>query len=164
MVTHNLKKRWNKAMTRDEKETGDRPTRESGLAKALNRLTAEQVSQISPKFIREIYAPGTVIIRQGEPPDRFYIIIRGQAEVSHQGQSGQRATVDRRVPGEYFGEIGLLHNQPRSATVAASAEGELELLALNREDFLALIDESRGTEAQVAQEMIRRLINLADFQ
>jgi CRP-like cAMP-binding protein len=84
--------------------------------------------------------------------------------VSHQGQSGQRATVDRRVPGEYFGEIGLLHNQPRSATVAASAEGELELLALNREDFLALIDESRGTEAQVAQEMIRRLINLADFQ
>ncbi len=150
-------------MTKEEKEAGQ-PIGDPRLVQALLRLTPEQVAQVSSKFTRETYAAGETIIRQGELPDRFYIVIRGQADVHHEGLSGRTAFVDRRVAGEYFGEIGLLNNQPRSATVSASPEGEVELLALNRQDFLDLIDESRATEAHVAQEMIKRLINLADFQ
>ena len=148
----------------DENNAGDRPEVDRDLARALPRLTAEQVAQLSPKFVRMTYGPGEVIIRQGDLPDRFYIMIRGRAEVWHEGLSGRTHTVEVRSPGDYFGEIGLLHNSPRSATVRAADEGEVEVLALEREAFQELIDESRATEAQVALEMTQRLIRLADYQ
>ena len=148
----------------DESKSSDKQEIDRDLARALPRLTAEQIAQLSPKFIRMTYAPGEVIIRQGDLPDRFYIIIRGRAEVWHEGLSGRTHTVEFRAPGDYFGEIGLLHNSPRSATVRATDEGEVEVLALDREAFQELIDESRATEAQVALEMTQRLIRLADFQ
>ena len=148
----------------DESKSSDKQEINQDLARALPRLTAGQIAQLSPKFIRMIYAPGEVIIRQGDLPDRFYIVIRGRAEVWHEGLSGRTHTVEVRGPGDYFGEIGLLHNSPRSATVRAAEEGEVEVLALDREAFQELIDESRATEAQVALEMTQRLIRLADFQ
>jgi len=148
----------------DESKSSDKQEIDRDLARALPRLTAEQIAQLSPKFIRMTYAPGEVIIRQGDLPDRFYIIIRGRAEVWHEGLSGRTHTVEFHAPGDYFGEIGLLHNSPRSATVRAADEGEVEVLALDREAFQELIDESRATEAQVALEMTQRLIRLADFQ
>ncbi len=151
-------------MARDEKGASGEPAVNLDLALALPKLTPEQVAQVSPKFIRETYAAGEAIIRQGEPPERFYIVIRGKTEVRHEGLSGHTETVTWRLPGEYFGEIGLLQNRPRSATVSASAEGEVELLVLSRQDFPDMLDESRATEAHVARDMIKRLISLADFQ
>ena len=137
---------------------------EQDLAQALPDLTAEQVAEVSPHLKREIYAPGTVIIRQDDAPDRFYIVIRGQAEVWHENLSGESETVNVIKPGEYFGEIGLLQNQPRTATVRAPAATEVEVLAMDHQDFQVVMDESRATEMHVAQEMIKRLINLASAQ
>lgn len=133
------------------------------LARALPRLTREQIAQVSPNFRRESYGPGQEIIRQGDPPERFYIVLRGQAEVLHDSLSGQRRQVDLREPGSTFGEIGLLKNRPRTATVRATDEGA-ELLVLEREDFLALVDDSRATETQVTQDLIRHMLNLAGYQ
>lgn len=148
----------------DEHEPTDKSRVDRDLARALPRLTAEQIAQLSPKFVRLTYAPGEIIIRQGDLPDRFYIMIRGRAEVWHEGLSGRTQPVETRSPGDYFGEIGLLHNRPRSATVRAAADSEVEVLALDRPAFQKLMDESRATEAQVALEMTQRLIRLADFQ
>lgn len=134
------------------------------LARALPRLTAEQIADVSPKLKRVSYGPGEEIVKQGEPSDRFYILLRGQAEVCHRGLSGRTESIDVRHPGEYFGEIGLLHDSPRSATVRASLDGEVEVLAMERADFQEMIDQSRGTESQVARDMIVRLIQLSDYQ
>ena len=157
-----LHEKWEIGMTGDENTAGS--DKSSELAHALPRLTAEEIAQVSPKLVRETYEPGEVIMRQGESPDRFYIIIRGNVEVLHENLSGEISTIAVRKPGEYLGEIGLLKHQPRSATVRAAEESTVELLAMNREDFEELIDESRATESQVAREMIQRLIILADFQ
>jgi len=134
------------------------------LASALPKLSAEQVAEVSPKLVRQTYAPGQVIINQGDAPDRFYIVIGGQAEVWHEGLSGNTDEIDIRKPGEYFGEVGLLQDRPRSATVRAPEDGQVEVLAMDRHDFLELMDESRATEMNVAQEMIQRLITLAEAQ
>ncbi|MFN2221681.1 MAG: cyclic nucleotide-binding domain-containing protein [Candidatus Promineifilaceae bacterium] len=134
------------------------------LAQALPKLTAEQVREVSPKLVRQIYEPGQVIINQGDAPDRFYIVIAGRAEVWHEGLSGQHGEIVTRKPGEYFGEVGLLQDRPRSATVRAPADSPVEVLAMDRQDFLDLMDESKATEMNVAQEMIQRLISLAEVQ
>jgi CRP-like cAMP-binding protein len=136
----------------------------SGLAHALPRLTTEQFSHVSPYFIRESFGPGQVIIQQGDMPDRFYILISGSAEVWHEDLNGGLHKIGTVEPGEYFGETGLIQNQPRSATIRVAGEGDAEALALDRQHFQAMMAESKATEAQLAREMIQRLINLSRSQ
>ncbi len=147
----------------DYSEEDEQVTREQ-VARALDRLSPRQVAELSPKFVRLRYAPGQVIIRQGEPADRFYIVTAGRAEIVHEDLGGDITALEPRLPGDYFGEIGLFRNQPRTATVRAPEDGEVEVLALDRDDFQELLKDSKATEAHVAQEMIRRLIQLADAQ
>ena len=83
-------------------------------------------------------AEGDVVIRQGDPADRFYIINSGRVRVTQDGAGGERVLRDM-GPDEVFGEIGLLRNSARTATVTAVGPGLL--LALDRDDFLELVAE-----------------------
>lgn len=83
---------------------------------------------------------GTAVVREGEPSDRFYVIVAGRVEVT---QGGRHLRVEG--PGEFFGEIGLLRDVPRTATVTALED--VEMLSLTREDFLGAV---HGTDASMA--------------
>ncbi|MDX1616204.1 MAG: cyclic nucleotide-binding domain-containing protein [Candidatus Promineifilaceae bacterium] len=137
---------------------------EQHLLQALPKLTPEEVAKVSPRLKRQRFGSGAVVISQGDDPDRFYIVIDGEAEVVHEGLSGRTATVDVCRPGDYFGEAGLLQNRPRNSTVRVPEGGFLEVLAMERDDFLAMLRESKATEMHVAQEMLQRLIELASAQ
>jgi MFS family permease len=97
------------------------------LEAAAGRLVAEPVTA------------GTVVIRQGDPSDRFYIIETGSFAVD---QIDPGTGLSRRLrvmgPDEVFGELGLMHGAPRSATVTAESDGQL--LALSGPDFLELLN------------------------
>lgn len=84
-------------------------------------------------------AAGAVVIRQGEPADRFYVIESGRYAVD-QLDPGTKLQRRLRVlgPDDVFGELGLMHNAPRSATVTAETDGRL--LALDGPDFLELLN------------------------
>jgi MFS family permease len=87
--------------------------------------------------------PGDVVIRQGDEADRFYVIVDGEVEVTQRDPDGGPPRVLRRmVPKDVFGEIGLLSEVPRTATVTAASR--LTLLALDKPDFLALVESSPG--------------------
>jgi MFS family permease len=86
-------------------------------------------------------AAGDVVIREGDDGDRFYVIDTGAVDVS---QDGRPRRTER--TGEFFGEIALLRDVPRTATVVAAAPGTL--LALDRDDFLgAVTGEDRSVDA-----------------
>ncbi len=84
-------------------------------------------------------AAGTVVIREGDPADRFYIIGSGRFAVD-QLDPGTQLPRRLRVmgPDEVFGELGLMHSAPRSASVTAASDGQL--LALDGPDFLELLN------------------------
>jgi hypothetical protein len=80
---------------------------------------------------------GEPVVRQGDPADRFYIIESGSFTVTQAGPSGEPVVLRQLGPDDVFGELGLLNRTPRTATVTASTDGLL--LALDRDDFLALV-------------------------
>jgi MFS family permease len=92
--------------------------------------------------VQRVHA-GDVVIRQGEPPDRFYVIADGSFGVTQAG-SGQGGQQHLRTlgPDAIFGEIGLLTGKPRSATVTAETDGTL--LVLDGAEFLELVGSGPG--------------------
>ncbi len=83
------------------------------------------------------FAAGEVIIRQGEPGSRFYVITEGEAEVLKRGADGVDRHVVKLGPGRYFGEVALLRGARRSATVRALSD--LAVVSLDRKDFGTLV-------------------------
>ncbi len=86
------------------------------------------------------------IVREGEPGDRFYIIESGEVEVLSDGR-----VINVEGPGEYFGEISLLRDVPRTATVRA--QDDVELRALERDDFIAAVT-GHAVSSEVADSIV----------
>jgi MFS family permease len=111
------------------------PVKEIGLLRGIPIFTP-----LGPPALEELAArldpveleAGVDVFRQGDPGERFYIVDEGEVEVRVDG------TVVRRLgPGEYFGEIALLRDVPRTATVTAQKPGRL--YALDRDEFIAAV-------------------------
>jgi len=81
----------------------------------LAGLPGETLVKLSKRMEREEIAPGTTVVREGEPGDRFYVLFAGMLSVSWRTM-GRR---DMLRPGDYFGEVSLAMNVPRTATVTA---------------------------------------------
>ncbi|KAF5396298.1 cAMP-dependent protein kinase regulatory subunit, partial [Paragonimus heterotremus] len=80
------------------------------------------------------FEDGEVVVRQGEPGEDFFIITEGIAKVLQQpSESGDPVEVGKLRPSDYFGEIALLLDRPRAATVVA--QGPLRCVKLDRKRF-----------------------------
>jgi CRP-like cAMP-binding protein len=100
----------------------DHPTLEA----LASRLTEEHVDA------------GTVVVRQGAAPDDFFVVVEGTLDVASSGGKAQRPTKIRSLaPGDVFGEIGLVEQRPRTATVTATSAATL--YRIPGEDFLTLV-------------------------
>jgi CRP-like cAMP-binding protein len=78
-------------------------------------LPGQTLAKLAQRMEREEVAPGTALVREGDPDDRFYVLLSGMLAVS------QRAAGARSVlrPGDYFGEVAPTMSVPRTATVSA---------------------------------------------
>ncbi|HZG36042.1 MAG TPA: cyclic nucleotide-binding domain-containing protein [Gaiellaceae bacterium] len=112
-------------------------------------LSIAAKERVAARLVPLAVAPGEVVIGAGEAGDRFYIVEEGELSVS-------AATSPLRA-GDYFGEIALLRDVPRTATVTALTE--TRLVALTREEFLAALtghDAARAAGEAVAAERLAR--------
>ena len=91
-----------------------------------------------PAFSRfaKKFEPGSVIISEYEPGDCFYLIQSGQVQLV-KCVNGQKKNLDILMPSEFFGEMAILENTPRSATCIAI--DNVEVLEFNKENFEILI-------------------------
>ena len=78
-------------------------------------LAGETLAKLADRMRREEVAAGTALVREGDPGDRFYVLVSGVARVS-QHELGERSVLRA---GEYFGEVALTMGIPRTATVTA---------------------------------------------
>src|SRR5947208_3502102 len=117
------------------------------LERAFPSEPRDVVAQTASKAELQVYAPGDIVLKEGEAADRFYMIIKGEAEATQRGPDGSQVVINRFGPGDYFGEVGLLNDAPRLATVRAKTS--LEVMALDRDTFARLMKSSQAPEDEV---------------
>ena len=110
----------------------------------FNDVDASTLAELATLFASEQVPEERDIICEGDPGDRFYILVRGKAEVL---KASKRAAVLQ--DGDYFGEIALLSNRPRNATVRSLTA--CVCLTLQRDRFRAMLDRSAPLRERMEQ-------------
>jgi len=110
----------------------------------LKCLNHHEVSKLSELLQSHLYNKDEVIITQGQPGDKFYILEDGTCSAFISGTEGEKKVKDYEKQGEYFGEIALLKEVPRKATVRATGSGAT-VLWISKEDFIAVLGPIQGS-------------------
>jgi CRP-like cAMP-binding protein len=116
----------------------------------FSELTDEELAQVARLFKKRSFAPGETVAREGSGGGAFYLIESGTASVSVAGR--ERSALG---PGDYFGEIALIDEGARSATI--TAVDELACYGLTYWDFRPLVQGHAGICWKLLQFMVARL-------
>lgn len=114
----------------------------------FERLSADETRQLADRFALENAAPGTVLLREGEPGRGLSVLLRGRCSVFHRDAGGAEKHLPDMAEGALFGEISLLKGTPATATVRA--EVPCLLLFLDRASFQSHFMRNAAVAAQVA--------------
>ena len=120
----------------------------------LTDLPVEQVETVDAEMRAMEHSAGDVIVRAGGPADKFLIVVEGEVEVVPED-----GAPTAHGPGSFFGEMAILRDTPRAATVRARTD--VKLLAMERDTFRDMVAQSLGTTADFDEIIAARLKALA---
>lgn len=126
------------------------------VAHALHMLTHSQLLKITHQVESRSYAPGSTIARQGAVEDGLYIIGKGKVEVLHQADQPHLSLTGYILPGDCFSDLEIVETQDCDLTFRASLDGPVEALALSRDDFYTLMNQSSTAAYTLRQAAIQR--------
>ena len=116
----------------------------------FSECSRKELKAIS-KLVTPVEIPaGKVLVKEGDPGREFMIIVSGTATVRRNGRK-----VDTLGPGDFFGELAVLVGVPRTATVTADTDMTVE--AMNRQEFSSLLDESPAMAKKILTAAVKRL-------
>ncbi len=120
----------------------------------FENLKKRQIHDLGRLFIERACAPGEVIVPQGRDGYGFFIIASGKADAVREKADGSKAVVNTFGPGDFFGELALLDNGPRTASVIATEP--TECLILPRENFLGVLKRDGEMAVDIMVELAKR--------
>jgi len=121
------------------------------LFEGLSRKELAEVARVTEDL--EVPA-GEVLCEEGETGQEFFVIVEGKTDVISKGKR-----IAARGGGDFVGEIALLQDTKRTATVTAKTP--LRLFVLTRQDFRRLVDSNPSVERKVMQALARRVVELS---
>ena len=128
-------------------------------ATVLGQLPQEKWDELARAVEDLVVAPGTVIFRQGDPGDKFYLIRTGRVRVFRQ-DAGLETELAVLQAGDDFGEMALFMDEPRMATVAALEE--TRLMVLSKEQFQSILKDFPNVTFAFVRQMSERLLRNAN--
>ena len=123
------------------------------IPRAFPGITPDEVQALIAHSQVHSYPAKTVLCRENKTETTFYMILEGEVEVTKNINQSEERLLKTLRPGDFFGEMGLIHNAPRAATVTAKTN--LVALELEKEAF----DEVLKNSASVSMAMVREISN-----
>ena len=121
----------------------------------FSELSDEDISSLAHLALRKRYPKDTVVFFENEEGDFFFTILEGRIKVTILGDDGREVILSVLGSGDFFGEMALLDNEPRSATAIAVEESEL--LSLHRTDFQSVLNDNRSITSALIRVLSARL-------
>ncbi len=118
-------------------------------------LTATERATLQKGAQMRSYRRGEVIVRQGQPGESFFVIVRGRVAVTILSPEGREVVVGILAEGDHFGEMSLVDDEPRSATVVAQERADLAVLS--RDVFFELLRSNFTLTRALLRAFSRRL-------
>jgi CRP/FNR family cyclic AMP-dependent transcriptional regulator len=113
----------------------------------FSELSDPDVASLAQLMTRRKYPKDGVVFFENEEGDSFFMIVEGRIKVTILGDDGREVILSMLGPGDFFGEMALLDNEPRSATAIAAEDSEL--LCLSRSDFQGVATKRSITSALI---------------
>jgi CRP-like cAMP-binding protein len=123
----------------------------------FRQLQPDELVQLARDLRSQPFGPGEALCRQGESADSLYIVRSGRVHVRVQADGAEKE-VAQLGPGSYFGEMGLMTGEPRTATVVA--EGHVDALRLGKEPFRRLLANRPELAESIAEVLAHRRVEL----
>ena len=117
-------------------------------------LKSRQLERLAARFVERSYPAGKAIVTQGMGGEGFFIVVSGKAEAVREKQDGTKVVVNTFGPGDYFGEMALLDEGIRTASVIT--QENTECLILTSWDFLAILKDDAEMAVDILQELAKR--------
>lgn len=117
----------------------------------LAALPRDELTTVVAGTRRERWPAGGAIVHQGDAGDRFCLILDGSAWVEVEEETGLRARVATLRAGDFFGELALLEERPRTATVRAASD--TTIVSLDRQSFVTLVEHSTFNGEAIAMQV-----------
>jgi CRP-like cAMP-binding protein len=114
------------------------------------RCSRKELAEIAKAADEIEFRPGKELIRQGERGREFFVLVDGSVDVSKDGRK-----VNTLGPGDFFGEIALVANTPRTATVTTATD--VDLLVVTAQSFRSLLDHQPQLATKVLEALAERL-------
>lgn len=118
-------------------------------------LDEKRLGVLVPMMMRTSFSRNETIIGAGDPTDSLYIVISGRLKVLMSDEQGREVILAILSAGEFFGEMGLLDDSPRSASVVTLEP--CELLSISKTDFKRCLAENSDLSLMVMRGLVRRL-------
>jgi len=131
--------------------------------RAPSKIIPRAFPGIKPNEVEEListsqvhsYAPGSILCHENEVEDRFYMILEGEAEVTKIINNVETRMLNSLGPGDFFGEMALIHNSARAATVTAKTP--ITTLELDKAGFDRVLRKSNSIALAMVREISDRL-------
>ena len=118
-------------------------------------LEEQQLGVLARAIVRKNVARNAKVIGAGDPTDSLYIVINGRLKVLMSDEQGREVILSILGPGEFFGEMGLLDDSPRSASVVTLEA--CELLTISKTDFKRSLADNFELSLMVMRGLVKRL-------
>jgi CRP/FNR family transcriptional regulator, cyclic AMP receptor protein len=118
-------------------------------------LSEKDLEDISKLAVTRNYPKNTMVLCEGDNSDSLYVILSGKVKVFLSDEDGKEVILNVQGEGEYFGELALLDNAPRSASVMTA--DDTKLAVISKSAFEACLNKNPGMSLKISQGLAQRL-------
>ena len=143
-----------------------RPNKQGGIMVLLNNislfaeLSESDMEAITKLAVTRNYPKNTMVICEGDQSDSLFVVLSGKVKVFLSDEEGKEVTLNVQGEGEYFGELALLDNAPRSASVVTVEQTRLTVIS--KSAFEECMEKNPGIALKICKGLARRLRELSE--